>query len=318
MQYNAFYCSILPKRCSIIYRHGPPLASMYNLYFIYGYRPATLLMATQSIPLHDTDGLLERLGRQVRLLRARLAITRRALAARAQVSERYLADLESGRGNVSVRAAGAYCRCARDRDDRLAGIRREPHGRRKSAGGVGSRPPEEQQKQALQLLHDRFPVAPGHKRRVALVGLRGAGKSTLGQRLAERLDLPFVGLVGEVEGIAGMSVAEIFSLSGEDGYRRIEEQALHETLDRFERCVIETGGSIVAEPTLLNTLLTTCFVVWLRTRPEQYMARVVAPGRPSSHAQSPPTHGRSAAAAGRTASLLFKGPRGRGYDRPRR
>ena len=87
-----------------------------------------------------------------------------------------------------------------------------------------------------------------------------------------------MGLVGVAEGLAGMSVAEIFSLSGEVGYRRVEEQALYETLNRYERCIIETGGSIVAEPTLLNTLLTTCFVVWLRTSPEQYMARVVAQG----------------------------------------
>ena len=235
-------------------------------------------MATQSIPLHDTDGLLERLGRQVRLLRARLAMTRRALAARAQVSERYLADLESGRGNVSVRLLG---RIAAALETEMTDLLESAENRTAEENllvELVRALPEEQQKQALQLLHDRFPVAPGHKRRVALVGLRGAGKSTLGQRLAERLDLPFVGLVGEVEGIAGMSVAEIFSLSGEDGYRRIEEQALHETLDRFERCVIETGGSIVAEPTLLNTLLTTCFVVWLRTRPEQYMARVVAQG----------------------------------------
>ena len=236
------------------------------------------MMATQSIPLHDADGLLERLGRRVRSLRARLAMTRRALAARAHISERYLADLESGRGNVSVRLLE---RVAAALETEMADLLKSAAVRTLEENllvELVRTLPEEQQKQALQLLHDRFPVAPGHQRRVALVGLRGAGKSTLGQRLAERLDLPFVGLVGVVEGLAGMSVAEIFSLSGEDGYRRIEEQALHETLDRFQRCVIETGGSIVAEPRLLTTLLTACFVVWLRTRPEQYMTRVVAQG----------------------------------------
>ena len=205
-------------------------------------------------------------------------MTRRTLAARARISERHLADLETGRGNISVRLLS---RIAAALETEIADL----------LESASSRTPEENlmvefvralpvddQKRALQLLHDRFTLAPETKRRVALVGLRGAGKSTLGVLLSERLDLPFIGLVGVVEGLAGMSVAEIFALSGESGYRRIEEQALHETLNRYDSCVIETGGSIVAEPRLLNTLLTSCFVVWLRTRPEQYMARVVAQG----------------------------------------
>ena len=214
----------------------------------------------------------------MRSLRSSVAMTRRTLAARARISERHLADLETGRGNISVRLLS---RIAAALETEIADL----------LESASSRTPEENlmvefvralpvddQKRALQLLHDRFTLAPETKRRVALVGLRGAGKSTLGVLLSERLDLPFIGLVGVVEGLAGMSVAEIFALSGESGYRRIEEQALHETLNRYDSCVIETGGSIVAEPRLLNTLLTSCFVGGLRTRPEQYMARVVAQG----------------------------------------
>ncbi len=96
--------------------------------------------------------------------------------------------------------------------------------------------------------------------------------------LAEHYDIPFVRLVRVVEDLAGISVSEIFSLSGEAGYRRLEEQALLETVKLYSSCVIEAGGSIVSEPRLLNTLLTTCFVVWLKTEPNQYMERVVAQG----------------------------------------
>ena len=235
-------------------------------------------MTAGSAPARGADDLLERLGLRVRSLRSNLAMTRRVLATHARISERHLADLETGRGNISVRLLD---RIAAALDTEIADL----------LESAASRTPEEnlavefvralpadEQKQALRLLRERFTLAPETKRRVALVGLRGAGKSTLGALLAERLNLPFVGLVGVVEGLAGMSVAEILALSGQTGYRRLEEQALFETLNRHEGCVIETGGGIVSEPKLLNTLLTACFVVWLRTEPEQYMARVVAQG----------------------------------------
>jgi len=111
-----------------------------------------------------------------------------------------------------------------------------------------------------------------------LVGMRGAGKTSLGTRLAERLEVPFVQLGTEIEKLAGMPVAEILSLSGQDGYRRLEEKALFDVLARLDKCVIETGGSIVAESSSFNALLTACHVVWIRASPEQHMLRVIDQG----------------------------------------
>jgi XRE family aerobic/anaerobic benzoate catabolism transcriptional regulator len=129
----------------------------------------------------------------------------------------------------------------------------------------------------LQLLHQNFASTHGCNR-VALVGMRGAGKTSLGSRLAEHLDVAFVQLVTEIEKLGGMPVAEILSLSGQDGYRNLEEKALFDVLARMEKCVIETGGSIVSETHLLNTLLTTCRVVWIKTSPEEHMQRVIDQG----------------------------------------
>ncbi len=235
-------------------------------------------MAAPPIPVHDSAALLARLGSQVRSLRAQRGMTRKALALSSHVSERYLAELEQGRGNISIRLLG---RVARALDTEVGGLLQS----------ADDQSPEqrliveltralsvEDQKAALHMLYERFAIPTASKQRIALIGLRGAGKTTLGQRLADRLGIPFVSLASVIESLAGMNVAEIFSLSGETGYRRLEEQALYETLNRNGSCVIETGGGLVADPRLLNTLLTTCFVVWLRTYPEQYMERVVAQG----------------------------------------
>ncbi len=137
----------------------------------------------------------------------------------------------------------------------------------------------------LQMLSENFSVPVEARRRIALIGLRGAGKTSQGQLLAKHLNIPFVHLGSEIELLAGMSTSEIFSLSGQAGYTRLEEKALMQTLREYDRCVLETGGSIVTDPKLLNTLLTTCFVVWLHATPEEYMRRLIEQGdvRPMEH-----------------------------------
>jgi XRE family aerobic/anaerobic benzoate catabolism transcriptional regulator len=223
--------------------------------------------------------LLPRLGDRVREARARRGMTRKILARDSGVSERYLAQLESGRGNASVLVLSQIAQALnlpladllRDEGDQSVELtliqqllKRLPAGKlakvrahlvREHGGGYGAR-----------------------ENRVALIGLRGAGKSTLGAALAKRLGCPFVELDHEVEAEAGTSLHEIFLLHGQAGYRRYERRALERTLEKNERCVIATGGSIVSEPGTYDLLLSACRTVWLRAAPEEHMARVAAQG----------------------------------------
>ncbi len=223
---------------------------------------------------------LKRLGGRVRHARARRGISRKILAHDSGVSERYLAQLESGQGNVSIlllrqiaQAMGLpLADLARDGPERaveFALVRQLLE--RLSADELG---------QVLSLLRARFAQALDGQRagRIALIGLRGAGKSTLGRRLAGHLGVPFLDLGVEIENLSGISLSEIFSLSGQATYRRLERRALERLVESHERAVIETGGSLVSEPGTYELLLGSCYTVWLRAAPEEHMSRVLAQG----------------------------------------
>ncbi|MCW5622537.1 MAG: helix-turn-helix transcriptional regulator, partial [Burkholderiales bacterium] len=226
----------------------------------------------------DETFLLE-LGERVRELRARRGMSRRTLAAASAVSERHLAALESGRGNVSVlllrQIAVALSlpleALLRDQDQRsteLALIHQ-----------LLARVPQQRLGEIrARLLQETGGNGAGREARIALIGLRGAGKSTLGRRLAAELAMPFVELDREVECEAGTSLSEIFLLYGQNGYRRYERRCLERVLETHARCVIATGGSIVSEPDTYALLLGTCLTLWLRAAPEEHMARVIAQG----------------------------------------
>ena len=230
-------------------------------------------------PQEEYTSELETLGMRVRQLRTRKGLSRKALSQRAKVSERHLAQLETAKGNISVLLLS---RVARALDSDLAEIfhNKEIDNSMEAIminDLIQQINPEDRQR-ALQLLIDQFVNKDNHKRRLALIGLRGAGKTTLGRQLARDYELPFIQLVSEIERLAGMNVSEIFSLSGQDYYRRLEEKALMGVLQRYNNCVIETGGSIVTDLNLLNLILKSCFVVWISARAEDHMQRVIDQG----------------------------------------
>jgi XRE family aerobic/anaerobic benzoate catabolism transcriptional regulator len=227
--------------------------------------------------LETGDELLASLGRKVRALRAGRGMTRKMLAVDSGVSERYLAQLEQGKGNISIGLLQRVAEALRTDISEMLQSGNEFTAEQVLINELVQGLDSEEQHLALQLLYQNFSTTHDCNR-IALVGMRGAGKTSLGSRLAKQIGVPFVQLVTEIEKLGGMPVAEILSLSGQDGYRRLEEKALFDILARLEKCVIETGGSIVSETSLFNVLLTSCHVVWIKALPEEHMQRVIDQG----------------------------------------
>jgi len=220
------------------------------------------------------------LGERVRGLRARRGLTRKAVAVAANVSERHLASLEYGEGNASIlvllQVAGAL-QCS------LAEL----------IGDVTTRSPEwlllremlsTRNEADLRRVREQIALLFGstdeaaRTNRIALIGLRGAGKTTLGQRLAQDLGYPFIELSREIEKFAGCSVSEIHNLYGTHAYRRYERRALEEAIEIYPEVIIATPGGLVSESGTFNELLSHCYTVWLQAKPEEHLSRVAAQG----------------------------------------
>jgi XRE family aerobic/anaerobic benzoate catabolism transcriptional regulator len=224
---------------------------------------------------------LEQLGERVRNLRSRKGMTRRAVAVAADVSERHLANLEYGTGNVSVLvllqvAHALQCSLAELLGDMTTTspewlLIRELLGKRS----------ETDLRRARVQLNDMFGEggnAQERKGRIALIGLRGAGKTTLGQRLANDLGYPFIELSREIEQFAGCQISEIHNLYGANAYRRYERRALEEAIQIYPEVVIATPGGLVSDSANFNVLLSHCTTAWLQADAADHMGRVAAQG----------------------------------------
>jgi XRE family aerobic/anaerobic benzoate catabolism transcriptional regulator len=217
---------------------------------------------------------LEQLGQRVRTMRALRGMSRKVLAKVSGISERYIAQLESGKGNVSIvllrRVSGAM---GAHLEDLIPSA--DPAPDWPMIRDLLRKASPSQIAKAKDVLADNAGAA--HKASfsgIALIGLRGAGKSTLGRILAKKIGWNFVELNKEIERENGLSVAEIINLYGQEGFRRLEQTAVRHLLARGELMVLATGGGIVSEPLTFDLVLSSFYTIWLKAEPEEHMARV--------------------------------------------
>jgi XRE family aerobic/anaerobic benzoate catabolism transcriptional regulator len=224
------------------------------------------------------SSFLEQLGRRVRTMRALRGMSRKVLAKVSGISERYIAQLEGGKGNVSIvllrrvsNAMGAHLEDLIPTSDPAPGWQSDWQVIR----DLLRKATPAQIAQAKDVLAGHgISSHPESFCGIALIGLRGAGKSTLGKILAKRIGWNFVELNKEIEAQNGLSVAEIIALYGQEGFRRMEQSALQQLLARKELMVLATGGGIVSEPLTFDLILSSFYTVWLKAEPEEHMARV--------------------------------------------
>jgi XRE family transcriptional regulator, aerobic/anaerobic benzoate catabolism transcriptional regulator len=226
----------------------------------------------------DDEAYLHWLGERVRVLRNQRGMTRKALAQHAKVSERYLAQLEAGLGNISIVLLRRVARAIGLPVTQLVQDSAEPPLDLVLLTQLLERLTPDQLQEARKLVTEHFSSPVEDRRRIALVGLRGGGKSTLGQLLADKLGIPFIELDREIERRSGATLSEIFDMFGQETFRRAEREALNDVLSRHRDFVVATSGSIVTEPGTLELLLSSCFTVWVRADPKEHMRRVMAQG----------------------------------------
>jgi XRE family transcriptional regulator, aerobic/anaerobic benzoate catabolism transcriptional regulator len=234
--------------------------------------------ARRSLPAREVDFLLF-VGTRVREVRNRRGMTRKMVALEADVSERHLAQLESGEGNISIVLLRRIAEALNISLTALFAPNVEEPAEKQTIRRFLERLPVNRLEDVVIRLRREFSDEEKIRRmRIALIGLRGAGKSTLGSRLAEESNIPFIELDREIEKDTGMPLAEIFSLYGQSGYRAIEKRTLERVLHEPGRAVVSVGGGVVSEKDTYDYLLANCYTVWIKAQPDEHMSRVIAQG----------------------------------------
>lgn len=227
----------------------------------------------------QVEEYLDFLSDRIRGLRAARGMTRSLLSEHSSISERYLAQLENGKANPSVAVLWQIA-CALNVDLRYlltdeVAVDRLPEGVLELFEALG----EGERARALKLLQAEFySNSKKAKYGIGLVGLRGAGKTTIGTLAADMLSVPFIRLTEEIADSAGLAIKEVFSLGGQKTYRRLEREAVEKLLQRRRPFIVELGGSIVAEPSTFGLVANSLVTVWLRAQPEDHINRVMAQG----------------------------------------
>lgn len=247
----------------MMHRVDPPRAPDHD------YRPAAD---------EDVNVYIARIAERIRSTRARRGMTRKLLSAHSDVSERYLSQIESGQANISV---ALLWRVAHAMDvevqellpdcEKCSLVSPPLFGLLKKLDPPGL-------EQACALLERELLPEMGRAHGLALIGLRGAGKSELGRLLSQHSGVPFIDLVEVVEQLSGMEVGELFSLRGQKAYRRLEQQALDKVLENHPLAIVEVGGSLVTQTDTYQRLLGRYYTVWVKAEPEEHMQRVMAQG----------------------------------------
>lgn len=229
----------------------------------------------------EKHSFLVSLGKRVRALRSRKGITRKTLSTSANVSERHLANLEYGEGNASILVLFKISEALECSLTELLGDSTSDSAECLLINAMLASQDEKTLHQIRMKISDMLGqgyFTNGISPRIALIGLRGAGKSTLGRRLADDLGQPFIELSREIEKVAGCSIGEIQALYGVNAYRRYERRAIEEVIQIYPEAVICTPGGLVSDPVTFNELLAHCTTIWLQADPKDHMQRVMAQG----------------------------------------
>ncbi len=221
----------------------------------------------------EVEIVIARVGERVRRARDRKGIPRRVLSEKSGVSPRYLAQLEAGEGNISI---GLLQRVAHALDHKIEWLVGEDDPWSSEALRVADlfRTANARTQARVLATLSPEPVAAARAHRICLVGLRGAGKSTLGRRAGDVLGIPFLELNREIEEQSGMPVEELMALYGQEGYRRLEAQAIDRVIATHDTMILAVAGGIVAEPETYNVLLSKFHTIWVKATPAEHMARV--------------------------------------------